>query len=242
MRLIRLYQSNLDFKAHETFELNEDAYNHFIKVLRAKNDTIFNVFDGNNHEYQARLIDNKKGLCEFLQVIENNKESNLDLILAQVISKGDKMEYTLEKAVELGVKQIFPLSSIRCDVKLDDKRAEKKVQSWQKLVISSSEQSGRAFVPVVHPICSLNEFCSRMQEDIEYLTFDPKATTRLKDMQFKGNKICILIGPEGGFDSSEIQMCQKANFKYVSLGPRILRTQTAGLCALSIIGANLGDI
>ena len=169
-----------------------------------------------------------------------NVESPLFIELGQVISRGDKMEFTIQKAVELGISKITPLYSSRCGVKLDDKRKDKKVEQWQKIAISACEQCGRNVVPKVGEITNIDDWYSKDPEALS-LTLDPKASIKLSEIKLK-SKLRLLIGPEGGLDDSEIQKASENNFVGVTLGPRILRTETAALAALSILGCTFGDL
>lgn len=151
------------------------------------------------------------------------------------------MDLTVQKAVELGIFEITPLTSIRCNVKLDEKRSLKKVESWQKIAVSACEQSGRAFVPKVNEITDLKTWCKK-DADALNLTLDPLSSLRLKDLKPTSAKIRLLIGPEGGLSQEEINEAAQCGFIGVSLGPRILRTETAALVALSILGSHFGDL
>lgn len=242
MRITRVYEP-VHLSCGAVLALSEQNAAHLCRVLRLPVGAEMAVFDGQGHEFSAHLTAaGKKAEIQIDAPVENLRESPVYTILGQVISRGDKMDFTIQKAVELGISEIYPLSSVRCGVKLDEKRQDKKIESWQKIVASACEQSGRAFVPRVHPITALADFCKQVQKEGRLcLTLDPCSTTRIKDLS-PAHEICLLIGPEGGFDPEEVALSEQYHFAKVSLGPRILRTETAALTALSIIGSHFGDL
>ena len=155
MRIPRIYDSKMQTQLGSELQLDESGANHVSKVLRLKTGDLIRVFDGRGHEFEASLVQvGKKTVVTLSRELTNNSESPLWVELLQVISRGDRMDFTLQKAVELGVSKIIPLTSERCGVKLDGERAAKKIESYQKLVISACEQCGRAVVPQVAPSCS----------------------------------------------------------------------------------------
>ena len=242
MRTVRIYDKQDNLQEHQEITLGENGSGHLCRVLRFKAGDLFNIFDGNGNEFKARLLScGSKAQAEILERVANNSKSPLQIELGQVISRGDKMDLTIQKATELGIYSISPLTAVRCNVKLDEKRSLRKIDSWQKIAISACEQSGRADVPTVNPITDLNSWCAQ-DSDALNLTLDPLSSLRLKDLKPTSSKIRLLIGPEGGLDSSEIATASKCGFVGVSLGPRILRTETAALVALSILGSHFGDL
>lgn len=242
MRITRIYEPQA-LTSGATIALAEQNAAHLCKVLRLQEGAPLQVFDGHGHEFKAILVKSGKNAAIALQEeIINTRESPLVTILGQVISRGDKMDFTIQKAVELGIHAIYPLSSARCGVKLDVKRMERKLDAWQKIAAGACEQCGRAVVPTVHPLMDLANFCSYAQDAFDLrLTLDPTASVRLRDLNAHGS-ICLLIGPEGGFAPEETTLATEHAFTGVSLGPRILRTETAALTALSILGSHFGDL
>ncbi|NLK84831.1 MAG: 16S rRNA (uracil(1498)-N(3))-methyltransferase [Aeromonadales bacterium] len=241
MRTVRICQLKAPLAIDAELPLDDDGYGHLIRVLRFTEDDEFVVFDGLGNEYEAILTAaGKSATYKCTKKIERNVESPLFIELGQVISRGDKMEFTIQKAVELGISKITPLYSSRCGVKLDDKRKDKKVEQWQKIAIAACEQSGRNVVPVVENITNIDSWYSQSPEYLS-LTLDPKASIKLTELEIKKN-IRLLIGPEGGLDDQEIQKSKDNSFIGVTLGPRILRTETAALAALSILGCKYGDL
>lgn len=268
MRIPRIYNPNLPIQANAEVTLDSFGANHVSKVLRLKpSDKIF-LFDGCGNEFEAILTTTgKTTIARLEQQVARNTESPIQVELLQVISRGDRMDFTIQKAVELGISKIVPLTSSRCGVKLDADRADKKIESYQRIAISACEQCGRATVPQVTPLTSLAAFVQSHAsapadaaasapaaaaaaadasslsdaEGFINLTLDPRAERKITDLPSTG-KYRILIGPEGGFADDEVELAQQAGFIGVTLGPRILRTETAALVTLSILGSHFGDL
>lgn len=245
MRIPRIYDPKLVPEQGSSLTLDDFGANHVAKVLRLKPGALIRVFDGHGHEFEATLTAvGKKTTVELTSELTRNVESPVTLELLQVISRGDRMDFTIQKAVELGISRIVPLSSERCGVKLDPERAVKKIESFQKIAIAACEQCGRNVVPEVAPLQTLESFLATHQGNADgfiNLTLDPRAHSKLTDLVPCGH-YRILIGPEGGFSAEEVAATEQAGFVGVSLGPRILRTETAALVTLSILGAHFGDL
>ena len=190
---------------------------------------------------QVGLCTRKNVTVNVSERIERSSESPLDLHLGQVISRGDKMEFTIQKSVELGVNTITPLISERCGVKLDTKRFEKKLAQWQKIAIAACEQCGRNTVPVIRPIMQLEEWCSEPSEALK-LNLHPRAKYSINTLPEPINKVRLLIGPEGGLSAEEIGMTEQYKFEETLLGPRVLRTETAALTAITALQVRFGDL
>lgn len=242
MRTVRICQYNASLALNSEFELDEDGFGHLIRVLRFRENDPFVVFDGKGHEYEAVILTASKSKATYKCVseLQRNVESPLYIELGQVISRGDKMEFTIQKACELGISEITPLYSSRCGVRLDEKRQSKKVEQWQKIAISACEQSGRNVVPHVNEITNIDEWYGKNPDSLS-LTLDPRADRKLTELEIKQH-IRLLIGPEGGLDAEEISKAAENRFVGVTLGPRILRTETAALAALCILGSKYGDL
>ncbi len=151
------------------------------------------------------------------------------------------MEFTIQKSVELGVNTITPLISERCGVKLDAKRFEKKLQQWQKIAISACEQCGRNTIPVIRPIMSLEEWCAEPSDALK-LNLHPRAKYSINTLPEPVKKVRLLIGPEGGLSAQEIEMTEQYQFEETLLGPRVLRTETAALTAITALQVRFGDL
>lgn len=247
----RIYQASI-FSLDETVKLSDDAFGHLIRVLRLKEGDDVTFFNGNEAvQYQAKLVDvtKKHASAEILTREIVNNESPLNIHLGQGISRGDRMDFTLQKSVELGVNTITPLFTERCGVKLNAERLAKKHQQWQKIVISACEQSGRCIVPTVRAPMLLDDWLAE-QTDALKINLHPKAkhsiislpTLNSNDDKEKNQRVRLLIGPEGGLTDEEIGQANKAEFQDVLLGPRILRTETAALTAITALQCRFGDL
>ncbi|MWP46120.1 16S rRNA (uracil(1498)-N(3))-methyltransferase [Gilliamella sp. Pas-s27] len=223
--------------------LDDNAFNHLVRVLRMKVGENIILFDGSNQITPAVIHEvNKKSVTvKTALTITDDRESPLNIHLGQVISRGEKMEFTIQKSVELGVKSITPLLSERCGVKLDAERLDKKVQQWQKIVISACEQCGRNVMPIIHPVTKLETWCTSLTTQLR-LNLHPKAKLGIKQIPSGKQDISLLIGPEGGLSDSEINMTHRYQFTDILLGPRVLRTETAALTAITALQVHFGDL
>jgi len=248
----RIYQ-NQPLAIGETITLTDDAFGHTVRVLRLKNGdnlTLFNGVpqNGSLGEYQAELANVSKKQADVVikSFTEQNCESPLNIHLGQGISRGDRMDFTLQKSVELGVNTITPLFTERCGVKLTGERLQKKIDQWQKIVIGACEQSGRCTVPTVMPAIYLDEWLAQDSLALK-LNLHPKAQYSImnlpKDNQADSKqRVRLLIGPEGGLNDAEINKANESSFIDVLLGPRVLRTETAALTAITALQCRFGDI
>ncbi|MGL1959177.1 MAG: 16S rRNA (uracil(1498)-N(3))-methyltransferase [Colwellia sp.] len=243
----RIYQPS-QFCVNETVKLSDDAFGHIVRVLRLSNEDSITLFNGNEPcQYNAKLVNvTKKHASVEIQAKEAiNNESSLAIHLGQGISRGDRMDFTLQKSVELGVTKITPLFTERCGVKLTSERLAKKHQQWQKIVISACEQSGRCIVPEVTQPIALSEWLEEETNALK-LNLHPKAQHSIMTLPFENKetnqKVRLLIGPEGGLSNEEITQANNANFQGVLLGPRILRTETAALTAITALQCRYGDL
>ncbi|HGS4673104.1 MULTISPECIES: 16S rRNA (uracil(1498)-N(3))-methyltransferase [Vibrio] len=242
MRIPRIYHPE---PIHQlgTVALSEDAAGHIGRVLRMQAGQEVLLFDGFGAEFPAVIseVGKKQVLVNITERVENSIESPLDLHLGQVVSRGDKMEFTIQKSVELGVTTITPLLSERCGVKLDEKRFEKKIQQWQKIAISACEQCGRNTVPEIRPIMDLEAWCAEPTEALK-LNLHPRAKYSINTLPTPVSKVRLLIGPEGGLSAEEIDMTRRYQFEETLLGPRVLRTETAALTAITALQVRFGDL
>ena len=243
----RIYQ-NSEFILNETVKLSDDAFGHIVRVLRLAEGDIVALFNGNEgYQYTARLVGVKKkhASVEIIsqEVVAN--ESPLNIHLGQGISRGDRMDFTLQKSVELGVNKITPLFTERCGVKLSAERLAKKHEQWQKVVISACEQSGRCIVPEVAEPMYFKDWLQQETCALK-LNLHPKAEHSIMTLPMKASEIeqrvRLLIGPEGGLSDEEISQANKANFQDILLGPRVLRTETAALTAITALQCRFGDL
>ena len=240
MRSYRVY-SSLPLTVDEQCHLDDRARHHLARVLRVKAGDRLCVFNGDGNNYQGAIVSASKNQVSVLidSMEQADTESPLNTCLALGVSKGDRFEWAIKKATELGVSSIVPLLSQRVDVRLSPERWQKKQEHWQQVVISACEQSGRAVVPDVQEPTTLPHWLSHVEADCK-LVLDPEATPNALNDQ--PASIALLIGPEGGLAPSELTLASENGFSAMRLGPRVLRTETAPLVALSVLGARWGDI
>jgi 16S rRNA (uracil1498-N3)-methyltransferase len=226
-------------------ELTLQAAHHAARVLRLREGDAVNLFNGNGAEFAAQIsqISKQRVVVTVLNKTVPLRESSLSVTLAQAISAGEKMDFTLQKAVELGISAIQPLSSTRSVVRLKDERAEKKLQHWQNVVIAACEQCGRNVVPTVAAISDLSTWLAGQGGETSRigLILSPEAKHSLRELPKPQGPATLLIGPEGGLTGAEIKMAESYGFSAVRLGPRILRTETAALATLAAMQALWGD-
>ncbi|AIS53771.1 MULTISPECIES: 16S rRNA (uracil(1498)-N(3))-methyltransferase [Vibrio] len=242
MRIPRIYHPE-PITQLGSLALSEDAAGHVGRVLRMKVGQEVLLFDGYGAEFPAVIeeVSKKSVTVNITERVERSSESPLDLHLGQVISRGEKMEFTIQKSVELGVNTITPLISERCGVKLDQKRFEKKLAQWQKVAISACEQSGRNIVPQIRPIMQLDEWCAEDYDGLK-LNLHPRAKYSINTLPAPVEKVRLLIGPEGGLSAEEIEKTREYQFEETLLGPRVLRTETAALTAITALQVRFGDL
>lgn len=242
MRITRIYQST-KLQSGLEIVLNQEAANHLVRVLRLPLRSTVHVFNGEGGEYAATIESIKKNqvvvkIGEYLAV---ETESTLQIHLGQGISRGEKMDYTIQKAVELGVTCITPLLTERCGVKLSNERWEKRLQHWRAIIIAACEQSGRNIIPFIAEPQPLSSWLSTLQADWKLL-LDPKGEKNLREFNGKPVTVSLLMGPEGGFSDPEIDLALQQGFVNLRLGPRILRTETAAVATIAAIQCYFGDM
>lgn len=242
MRLSRLYLSQ-PISAHCEI-LADDAVAHYARdVLRLRKGDAVLLFDGRGGEYEGAVLEaHRHGLKLAVGAWrERNSESTLRTELGLGISRGERMDYAVQKAVELGVSRITPLRTEHTVVKLSDERREQRRLHWQKIAVSACEQSGRCRVPEVAEPTSLEAWL-QAQSGLR-LFCDPRADQGLAQLAAPGDsRVCLLAGPEGGFSSAERRLAQDSGFLPVRLGPRVLRTETAALAILAAAQLLWGDL
>lgn len=223
-------------------EITGDDVHHIRQVLRMRPGEEVLVSSGDDWEYTCRItaLEDERVSAQILDVQKPGRELTSRLYLFQCIPKGDKMEWIIQKAVELGVYQIIPVASRRCVVKLDGKKAESRLARWNAVAASAAKQSKRMIVPGVMPLQNFSEALHRAKElDVRLIPYERAegmaVTRRLLGQIRPGQSVGILIGPEGGFEEEEVKAAEQAGFCSVTLGKRILRTETAGITALSIL-------
>lgn len=225
--------------------LPESAAMHLSRVLRLGVGDACVLFNGDGHDYAARIVAASKRelrvAIESAVIVEH--ESPLRLVLLQGIARGEKMDLILQKATELGVSALLPLASQRSEVKLDDARAGKRHAHWQSVVIAACEQSGRAVVPTVGAPGSLAAVLAGVPAGGLRLLLDPDGALSLPRLQVSpATPVLLAVGPEGGWSPLDREQLVAAGFQGLRLGPRILRTETAGLAAIAALQALFGDL
>ena len=228
-------------------DLCESAARHAVRVLRLREGDALTLFDGRGGEYAARISrSGRDAVCvDVLQWRDSECESPVDVTLVQALQAGEKMDFTVQKAVELGVGRIVPVAAQRSVVRLEGDRARKRVAHWQAVAVSACEQCGRNRVPQIDELVSLQQWLRLPVAGMEVLrvTLDPRATQTFDTMPRTGEdaRIELLIGAEGGLSPEEMELARQAGYRGVRLGPRVLRTETAGLAALAAIQCLWGD-
>lgn len=225
-----------------TLQLEDGAAHHLLRVLRIQPNAPLVLFNGEGGEYTARVITASRQSLEVAidQHQQADRESSLQLTLLQGIARGDHMDYCISKAVELGVTQIQPLRLARSQGMPVDRLAKKQAH-WQAIAQSAAEQSGRTLLPQVAGATTLPSWLQASQHFDIRLLLHPGTSESLRQLP-QARTIALLVGPEGGLDQAEVDMAVAAGFTTVSLGPRILRTETAAIAALTLLQAQCGDL
>ncbi len=242
MRKIRAY---VDHPLAESGELTlpEAPSHHLLRVLRLRPGARIHLFDGQGLEYPAEILPSEtRGSCRVRldPAVQPPVESPLQVTLFQAIGRGDRMDWAVQKATELGVARIQPVMSERTEVRLDPKRAEKRRRHWQQVAVSAAEQAGRVRIPCIELPLAL----AQITADAGLAFFlDPQAEQGLNDLTRPADGRCALVvGPEGGLSEVETQYLQQQGFGPLRMGPRVLRTETAGPVAIALLQARFGDL
>ena len=238
MRLSRFYiAAPLSLGQHA---LPEEQAHYIGRVLRHGVGDAVQLFDGSGQEYLGQLIEvGKKSVrVELTEQLPGQPDSPLRVHLGQGLSRGERMDWAIQKATELGVAEITPIVSERCEVRLKDERADKRLAHWQQVAISACEQCGRSSVPLIHPPLLLADWLTQGDAELK-LVLHPVAEPLVSHA--KPASLAFLIGPEGGLNDNEVSQAVAAHFQAARLGPRVLRTETAAAVALSVAQQLWGD-
>lgn len=232
--------------------LDARAAGHVVRVLRLRVGAALLLFNGDGNDYAAELIEVRKDQvrCRVGSAQARATESALTVELAQGISRGERMDYTLQKAVELGVQRIVPLATERSQVKLSGEREEKRLQHWTGIILHACEQSGRSRIPELLPVQRLDQWLAgreRRGQPLlpsanQTLFLDPDGDVSVGALQGPLDHISLLVGPEGGLSPAERELAVRAGCLRLRLGPRVLRTETAALTALAALQGIWGDL
>ena len=249
----KFFVKNNQINDNKVIILGEDV-NHIKNVLRYKIDDDIEICDKDKEKtYLCKIleIDNSKIICNILKKQDIQKEANIDITIFQGLPKAEKMELIIQKTTELGVREITPVKMERCVVKLDEKGENKKIERWQKIAEMAAKQSGRDTITKINNVININSICNLLSKyDIVLVAYENETETsslrkeieNLKKLKKENLKIGIIIGPEGGFEVKEIDTLKKEGVKSISLGKRILRTETAPIVITSILMYELGDM
>lgn len=240
MRKSRIFTSQ-SLLTTGSVELADSTGHYLTRVLRLSEGDSVILFNGDGQDYSAEItgVRSQRVQVRILGSELPGNESPLKITLVQAISRGERMDYALQKATELGVYCIQPLFSHRVGVRLDASRQAKRMKHWQGVVVSACEQSGRAFVPEVRTPLSIPDWLSET-DGTQRLVLDPFAKTKLLDVSITGDALHILVGPEGGITDDELAETRAHDVTAVSLGPRVLRTETAGPAVIAVLQAKTG--
>ncbi len=253
MRVPRIHQ-DIELRSGARIPLDETASRHLLRVLRLKAGARLTVFDGRGRECEATLeAGGAVAVVRLGTVLARQAESPLRIVLAQGISRGERMDYTLQKAVELGVARLLPLFTRRCQVKLSGIRLARRLEHWRGVIRHACEQCGRNVLPELDPPRPLADApwdlggempgaSTGQPEDVMQLLLDADGDTGLGSLPRPAGPIVLVAGPEGGLDPQERRLLQDRGFRSLRLGPRILRTETAAVAALAALQARWGDL
>jgi len=243
MRLTRVFVEG-DLATGQRLTVEGSAGNHIVRVLRSRVGDELTLFNGRGGEYGASIDEIRR---DTVQVSvhshrDQERESGFELTLAQGISRGERMDWVVQKATELGVTRIVPLFTERSVVHLDEKQASKKVQHWHGIAVAACEQCGRNVVPeIVDPVTLYGLLEASASSGISLL-LSPTGSQRIADLDGSPSGATVLIGPEGGLAQVEQDAALRSGFTAVRMGPRVLRTETAAVCALTLLQQKFGDL
>lgn len=241
MRQYRFYHSG-DLEPGKSYLLDEANNHQILKVLRLKPEQEIWLFNNTNTDFKATIQRINKNTITVIvhEAITNNKESNYQIYLAQAIAKGQKMDYIIQKAVELGVAAIIPLISERTIVNIAAEKIPARIEHWEKIIIGACCQCGRSILPKMYTPVTFKEWVVQNQNSTQII-LDPSSNNSIAKIPSQ-NEINLLVGPEGGFSQDELIWAKQRNCLSVSLGPRILRTETASIVAISALQTHFGDL
>ncbi|MFA7386210.1 MAG: 16S rRNA (uracil(1498)-N(3))-methyltransferase [Thiohalobacteraceae bacterium] len=224
--------------------LDARAVGHVVRVLRLRVGDLVCLFNGDGKDYAAELIEVRKdqARCRVGDARVRATESPLSIELAQGISRGERMDFTLQKAVELGVRRIVPLATERSQVRLSGEREEKRLQHWQGIILHACEQSGRSRIPELGSVQRLDQWLTTRLRSDRGLFLDPEGDVNVSGLNPPIEALSLLVGPEGGLSPAERELAVSAGFQRLRLGPRVLRTETAALTALAALQGIWGDL
>lgn len=242
MRISRIY-TEARLQPDQVIELDSKTGHYVFRVLKLRAGDPMVLFNGDGSDYAAQLLSNRRDRVQASVTarVPAVAESPLGITLAQAIGKGDRMDLALQKSTELGVARIQPLFTERTEVKIEGARLEKRMEHWRRVMVSACEQSGRAVIPRLDEPLDLYTWLSNAQCPMIFALV-PGAQRSLQDVPDKPDDVALLVGPEGGLSDREVKQLQLVGARRVGLGPRVLRTETAGPAAIAILQAFWGDL
>jgi 16S rRNA (uracil1498-N3)-methyltransferase len=235
---------DLEMQEGDIVTLPAPVYQHLVVVLRRIRGDTVTLFNGRGGEYGATIeaVARKTVTARVTQFRDVQRESPLQVTLGQAVSKGERMDYAIQKAVELGVTTIQPLVTDHVVVRLDAERWQRKREHWQSVAVSACEQSGRTRVPAVAPVVDLRDWINAVPGTALRLVLAPTGGVAAGTLKHGGQAVWLLVGPEGGLSEQESRLVDISGFTALSLGPRTLRSETAGVVALSVMQSLWGDV
>ncbi|MDF1653855.1 MAG: 16S rRNA (uracil(1498)-N(3))-methyltransferase [Coxiellaceae bacterium] len=244
MKLTRVYcPRTLALGAEWTMDEKESR--HIVQVMRLRAGDSLTVFNGQGGEYLAEVIGvhKRKAQIKIKQQYVGCPAPQMPIHLGQAVSRGERMDYAIQKSVEMGVSTITPILSERCGVKIDAERGAKRLAHWQGVAISAAEQSGRCEVPEILPICRYEQWLQQVESDRKWIAMPQSEwQDNVEASNEKPQSLTIAIGPEGGFTEQECQLALQQHFQPVQFGPRVLRTETAGVVAIAMAQRAWGEL
>lgn len=242
MRITRVHTPSQTLVVGDYIELDGETVHYLATVLRLKPGALVALFNARDGEVIGELlcVDRRQVSVQLTSKVFSDTDPKLPIHLGVGLSRGERMDYLVQKATELGVASITPLFTEHCEVRLDQKRTEKRLAHWQKVAVSATEQCGRCQVPTIDMPRNFSDYLQQNHQGL-VLVLDHRAGSPPPASQETPSQITLLSGPEGGLSTAELDAAAKAGFTPTALGPRVLRTETAPLAALSVIQYLYGD-
>jgi len=241
MRIPRAY-IEAELSTGAQLVLSDEVHNHLVKVLRMRVEQQLVLFNGDGSDYLARLteVEKRRSSVVIESAEKRQNESPLRIEIGQGLSRGERMDFAIQKGTELGVSQITPLFTERSEVKLNAERQAKRTKHWQQVALSACEQSYRATLPVINEPLPLGDWLESCEAELKLVLSPHTEPLILGDLE-RPSSVALLIGPEGGLEDSEVALAMELGFKPWLLGPRVLRTETAPIAAAAVLHYLWGD-
>lgn len=241
MRIPRFYDPQTLTEGND-IQLSDDVVQHVSRALRMKPGDYITLFNGDGFEYKTLLtqVEKRTVSARVETLLTVRTESPLTVNIGQCISRGERMDYAVQKSTEMGVKKISPLFSERCEVKLPKERQAKRISHWHQIAVSACEQSGRVIPPEIDMPGQLEQWLAQQDADLK-LVLHHHSEQPLQEMS-PPHSVALLIGPEGGLTEDEVELAVSYGFKPLTLGPRVMRTETAPIAALTLLNYLWGDV